>query len=143
MTLADVNILVNAFRADSEHHRRCADWLDSVVNGDSAYGVSPQVLCSFLRVVTHPKIFVRPSKREEAAEFAMILITQPHCHLVNPGSRHWDIFTHLCKTVDAKGNLIQDAWFAAIAIEAGCDWITLDRHFSGFPGLRWRGPQEE
>ena len=31
-------------------------------------------------------------------------------------------------------------WVAALAIESGCEWITADRDFSRFPGLRWRTP---
>jgi len=33
-----------------------------------------------------------------------------------------------------------DAWFAALAIESGCEWITPDRDYARFPGLRWRTP---
>ena len=36
-----------------------------------------------------------------------------------------------------------DAYVAAIAVESGCDWITGDRDFSRFPGLRWRHPIAE
>jgi uncharacterized protein len=39
-----------------------------------------------------------------------------------------------------KGNLITDAFHAALAIEWGCEWITTDRDFSRFPLLRWRHP---
>jgi predicted nucleic acid-binding protein len=46
----------------------------------------------------------------------------------------------LCKTASARGNLIPDAFFAALAIEAGCEWITTDRDFARFEGLRWRHP---
>jgi predicted nucleic acid-binding protein len=52
--LPDVNVLAYAFRDDSIDHARYRDWLDGVVNGDEAYGMSPQVLCSMARVVTHP-----------------------------------------------------------------------------------------
>ena len=38
--------------------------------------------------------------------------------------RHWGIFTDLCAEARAKGNLVQDAWFAALAIESGCEWVT-------------------
>ncbi len=41
---------------------------------------------------------------------------------------------------DARGNLMPDVWFAALAIESGCEWITFDRDFARFPGLRWRVP---
>ena len=36
--------------------------------------------------------------------------------------------------------IIQDAWFAALAIESGCEWITTDRDYARFPGLIWRAP---
>src|SRR3970040_71577 len=60
-----------------------------------------------------------------------------------PASRDWAIFRRLCLTAGAKGNLVADAYLAAIAIEAGGEWITLDRDFSRFPGLRWRHPLAE
>lgn len=41
---------------------------------------------------------------------------------------------------EAKGNLIPDAYHAALAIEYGCQWISLDRGFSRFPRLQWRHP---
>jgi hypothetical protein len=57
-----------------------------------------------------------------------------------PGERHWDIFQRLCREVNAKGNLIPDAYLAALAIESGSEWITTDRDYARFPGLRWRHP---
>jgi predicted nucleic acid-binding protein len=38
------------------------------------------------------------------------------------------------------GVVVQDAWFAALAIESGCEWITTDRDYARFEGLRWRAP---
>jgi hypothetical protein len=40
--------------------------------------------------------------------------------------RHWEIFTRLCAEADVYGNLVPGAGFAALAIESGCEWITLD-----------------
>lgn len=68
---------------------------------------------------------------------------QQHCHIVNTGARHWGIFTELCRKANLRGGRIQDAWWAAMAIEAGCYWITLDSDFDKFPGLRWRRPLED
>ena len=39
-----------------------------------------------------------------------------------------------------KATLVPDAYLAALAIESGSEWITTDRDFSRFPGLRWRHP---
>jgi hypothetical protein len=57
-----------------------------------------------------------------------------------PGERHWEIFTRLCRGTDAKGNVVPDAYLAALAIEAGAEWVTTDRDYARFPGLRWRHP---
>ena len=138
MTLPDVNTLVYAFRKDSRQHQRYSEWLDAIVNGDSPFGISPQVLCSVVRISTNPRIFKQPSERDEVLTFCTTLLEQEHCQLIQPGPRHWPIFIDLCRRAQASGNLVQDAWFAALAIEHGCEWITTDRDFARFPGLHWR-----
>jgi toxin-antitoxin system PIN domain toxin len=129
-----------AFRTDSVDHEKHRSWLEGVVSGPSAYGVSPQVLSGVIRIATHPKIFAKPSRLNDALAFTNALQSQPNCQIIEPGRRHWKIFTDLCKQSAATGNLVQDAWLAALAIEYGCEWITSDRDFSRFPGLRWRTP---
>ena len=140
MILPDVNVLLYAFRNDAPEHGRYHQWLESVVNGSEAYGISPQVLCSMVRISTHPRIYARPSKLEEALAFARLLQEQPIATVIQPGERHWSIFESLSRQSAVSGNLVQDAWFAALAIESGCEWITLDRDYARFPGLRWRVP---
>ena len=44
---------------------------------------------------------------------------------------------------NAKGNLVPDAYLAALAIESGCEGTTTDRDYARFPGLRWRHPLED
>jgi len=138
--LPDVNTLVYALRRDSRDHARYSRWLNTVVNDESAYGIAPQVLCSVIRLATDPRVFKQPSEFEEALQFCRALLEQPHCEVIQPGRHHWSIFVNLCRTAQASGNLVQDAWFAALAIEHGCDWITTDRDFARFPGLQWRTP---
>lgn len=140
MILADVNVLIYAFRNDSPDHDRYREWLESVVNGPEAYAVSPQVLCSFVRITTHPRIFRYPSRLEDAFAFTRVLQEQPNAVRATPGEYHWTIFETLCKESAASGNLIQDAWLAALAIESGCEWITVDRDYARFKCLRWRPP---
>jgi toxin-antitoxin system PIN domain toxin len=140
LILADGNVLVYAFRVDSKDHTLYKAWLEDVINGPSAYGVSPQVLASVVRTCSHPKIFIEPSGIDELLNFCDALITQPNARIVNPGDRHWAIFGKLCLDAKATGNLAQDAWNAALAIEAGCEWITTDRDYTRFQGLNWRSP---
>ena len=143
MILPDVNVLIYAYRADAERHGEYKAWLESVINGSAAYGVAPQVLSSVVRVCTHPRIFARPSSSRQAFEFCRVLLEQPNATVITPGERHWSIFEELCARSRATGNLVQDAWFAALAIEAGCEWITTDRDYARFPDLRWRAPLDQ
>jgi len=136
----DVNVLVYAHRRDTADHERYRSWLEHVVHSDLAFGVSDTVLAGFVRIVTHPRIFRLPTPLETAIAFAEAIRGRPNAVLISPGEGHWRLFTELCRTASAKGNLVPDAYLAALAIEAGCEWVTTDRDFARFTGLRWRHP---
>lgn len=141
MILPDVNVLIYAFRADLPQHALCRRWLTNVALGDARFGLSPMVLAAVVRIATNPRIFAIPTDLEEAFGFCDDLLAQPHCQVVEPGERHWDIFRKLCNESATRGARVSDAWFAALAIESGCDWITFDRDYARFPGLSWRMPE--
>ena len=138
MILPDVNVLLYAFRPDLPQHAPHKAWLDDLINDEATFGMSPQVLASLIRITTQPKTFALTTSLTSALNFTEALLNQPHCQIVEPGPRHWHIFTNLCRSANVSGNLIQDAWFAALAIESGCEWITNDRDYARFPGLKWR-----
>ena len=140
MILADVNILIYAHREDAADHRRFREWLEITLADTQPFGLSELVLSGFVRVVTHPRIFDPPTPGSRAIEFCDFLRQRPNAATIAPGARHWQIFSELCSKTRARGDLVADAYFAALAIESGCEWITLDRDYSRFPGLRWRHP---
>jgi uncharacterized protein len=113
--LADVNVLIYAFRRDSERHAVCKHWLDNVVRSDAQFGLSPLALSGLARIVT---------LRDRASWAAALAI-----------------FRRMCVEAGARGPLVVDAWFAALAIEHGCAWISYDRDYARFPGLDWRRPE--
>lgn len=84
--------------------------------------------------------FDPPAPLESALAFASAVRDRPNAVPVSPGPRHWPIFLDLCREVGASGNLVPDAWLAALAIEQGCEFVTTDRDFARFPGLRTRHP---
>jgi uncharacterized protein len=138
--LADVNVLIHAFRKDSLQHDVCKPWLDAVIGGDAQFGLSPLVLSAVARITTNPRVFVQPSPIAEVFAYCDALLAQPHCEIVEPQERHWSIFRQLCVETNTRGPRITDAWFAALAIESGCTWITFDRDYARFPGLSWQEP---
>ena len=140
MILPDVNILMYAYREDAPRHRRYRQWLEKVLDGREAFGISDLVLAGFIRVVTHTRVFSPPSPMRHALGFVGVVRGHPNCVRVTPGTRHWSIFLDLCRDGGIKGNLVPDAYLAALAIESGSEWMTSDRDYSRFPGRRWRDP---
>jgi toxin-antitoxin system PIN domain toxin len=140
LILPDVNVVIYAHRQDARDHRHFRAWLEDVVSADESFAMSELVLSGFVRIVTNPRIFRPPSSAEAAFTFCEQLLAQPGCVPVRPGPRHWGIFARLCRESGARGPLVPDAYLAALAIEAGCEWITTDRDFARFKGLRWRHP---
>ena len=141
MRLCDVNVLIYAHREDaSPQHEAYREWLEKEVNGGEPLGLSELVLSGFLRVVTQPKFLSQPTPLGVALDFVDQLARHPNTRFVRPGPMHFNIFLELCRTIGAHGKLVADAYHAALALEHACEWITADRDFARFPGLRWRHP---
>lgn len=132
--------MIHAFRTDASRHAVCKPWLDGVVRDQARFGLSPLVLSAVVRITTNPRSYLHPSPIEGVFAFCDNLLRQPHCEIIEPGERHWSIFKRLCGEAQIRGPEITDAWFAALAIEHACVWITYDRDFAKFRGLRWREP---
>jgi len=98
------------------------------------------VLSGCFRILTHPRTFDAPSPSRTAMAFLRQVREDTHAVVIAPGPRHWSVFMELCEKSDARGNLVPDAYLAALAMESGSEWITTDRDYARFPGLRWRQP---
>lgn len=140
MYLMDVNVLVYAHREDVAHHVAYRTWLESLINGLGTFGYSDLVLSGFLRVVTHPRIFEEPSPLVSALKFVQQIKEGQNAVCIAPGTRHWDIFRHCLETLEACGNDVADAYHAALAIEWDCEWVSADKGFRRFKGLKLRHP---
>ncbi len=140
MFLMDVNVLVYAHREDTPDHLMYREWLESIINGNAAFAYSELVLSGFLRVVTHPRVFEIPSALSSAVRFVTQIREANQAVCLAPGPMHWKIFLECLEQIDAKGNDIPDAYHAALAMEWGCEWVTTDKGFKRFKGLKNRHP---
>ncbi|MCO5991776.1 type II toxin-antitoxin system VapC family toxin [Actinoallomurus rhizosphaericola] len=140
MRLVDVNVLVYAHRPDMADHEQYRGWLFEMMDGPEPFAVSDLVLSGFVRVVTNRRIYKDPTPLTTALAAVSTLRNRSNCVPLVPGPRNWAIFTELCEKTGANGNDVADAYHAALAIEHGCEFITTDKGFSRFPGLRWRHP---
>lgn len=140
MILLDVNILIQAHREDADSHEAINTWLHQKLREPSGVAVSELVLSGCLRIITHSRVFNQPTPLKSALEFVEDFRSRPQVHIMEPGENHWQIFVELCRRDDARGNLVPDAYHAALAIETGSEWASLDRGFSRFQGLKWQNP---
>lgn len=140
MLLPDVNICIYAMRRDVEHHSAVSAWLSERLTGDEPVGIADLVLSSLVRTTTNHRIFEQPSTPEQAMDFCAALRSAPSAVPIRAGPRHWPIFERLIAQTRARANGVPDAYLAALALEHGATWVTRDRGFLRFPGLRVHDP---
>ncbi|HMN71456.1 MAG TPA: type II toxin-antitoxin system VapC family toxin [Rhodoblastus sp.] len=141
MDFPDVNVLIYAFRPNSDRHEESRRWLETTLRNGAPFAVSTLVLSSVVRIVTNRRAVAEVSTLDDALGFCSDILQQPNVRLIEPGERHWPIFERLCRTTNLVGPVISDIFIAALAMEHDCTVITYDRDFLRFPGLRWRTPE--
>lgn len=138
MRLCDVNIFVYAHRKDAPHHAFHRAWLEAELGSPRTFLYSELVLSALVRIVIHLRIFKPASPSKRALEFFDQIRVASGGIGIMPGARHWEIFSRLIVRTGARGNLIPDAYLAALGIEAQAEWISTDRDFEAFgPDLTW------
>lgn len=137
MLAVDTNVLIYAHREETELHQPAAAWLITLAQGVQRWALPVFCVAEFIRVVTHERVFSRPSTITDAARFIEALTDAPTCEVIQPGP---DFLQQLFKTAhesEATGNLIFDAQIAALCAEHGVNEIlTNDADFGRFSDLR-------
>lgn len=140
MHLLDANILIGAFRIDDPDHARLKAWLDETLRGGLVVTFPALVEVAFLRIVTHPRIFLSPTRLVDAVGFLQGIrasgLFREAPWTQSARERWWT----WCRDLDLRGDDVNDAYLAAIAAEARCVLVSRDRGFARFPGLDWRNP---
>jgi toxin-antitoxin system PIN domain toxin len=137
MILCDVSVLVAAGMPDSPHHPTCLGATREMLDGES-FAISELVLSAVVRISTAARIWARPTSLGSAFAYVNALRTHPAAVAIAPGRRHWRIFEDLVHQHRIQGGDVTDAYLAALAIEQGCEWWTIDGSFARFDGLRWK-----
>lgn len=112
--------------------------LRGLLQGGQPLGLYGPILGAVLRICTHPRIFKPPAAPETVFPFLDSLRRHSLAIALEAGPRHWSIFQDLVFNLRLRGGDVTDAWFAALAMEHGCERCTADAGFSRFPGLRLR-----
>lgn len=132
----DVNVLIAASRSDHPHHRTALRWLQDALAGSAdgnRFVLLPMVVAEFLRLVTHPKVFVSPTPMSDACAFIDAILAAPGVRLAPLGEECQPLL-RLCRSQKLHGNAVPDAWIASAVKIAGAHLVTFDRGFSRLLG---------
>lgn len=140
MLLLDANILIYAFRSDSPHHAACYGWLTGVLAGEEPVATTSVVELALLRISTLPALGTAAAGATEVFRFLASLRQQSWTVRIEPGEHHLKLFRDFCVKLKLRGNDLNDAFLAALAIEYDATLVTADKGFSRFPGLRILDP---
>jgi uncharacterized protein len=133
--VVDVNVLLAAFRADHVHHVRARPWLERTLKAGVRIIVPDLVWVGFLRLATNSHIFAVPATPAEAFEFVDAVCAAPSYANVAGLADGLAVFRDTALNSDAWGNLIPDAYIAALARAYASPVGSFDRDFRRFDGL--------
>jgi uncharacterized protein len=140
LLLLDASVLIYAFRRDSPHHGACYDWLGAALAGEEPVATTSLVELALLRISSLPGLGPAAAKPEDVFRFLDALRLQPGVLRIEPGERHPRLFAQLCDTLRLRGNDVNDAFLAALALEYDATLVSADRGFARFPDLRFIDP---
>lgn len=144
MLLLDVNVVMAAIRPhQSEDNASVRRWLDDRLNEPRTVLLSDLVVLAMIRIATNRRAFPDPVTPVHAVQFADTLRGAPPVRMVQPGSRHWSLFTGLVVEHGLRGNDITDAYLAALALEQRATFVTRDRGFRRFRQLTTLDPLDD
>jgi len=132
----DANILVYASDTGSPQHKRALDLLVRLAQDAGLVYLFWPVIMAYLRVATHPGVFVDPLEPSLARGNLADLIRRPQVRVVSEGRRFWSIYQEVTDAIPVRGNLVHDAHIVALMREHGVRTIwTRDRDFRKFDGI--------
>jgi toxin-antitoxin system PIN domain toxin len=138
--LVDASILIFASDGDSLQHAAAHSWLEDRLNGSVRVGLPWICLLAFMRIVTNPRVMMRPATMAAARSQVRIWLECDSVWIPSPGERHAEILDGLLALPGIHGNLVMDAHLAALAVEHGLEICSADADFARFPTVRWENP---
>ncbi len=141
MIAIDTNLLVYAYREDSEFYKTASENLRPVIEGSSAWALPWPCVHEFIAVVTSGKVYKPASPLPSALAFLESLFDSPQLHLLSESPGYFDKLREFSLAAGLSGPRIHDARIAALCLHHGVRELwTADRDFSLFPKLKTRNP---
>jgi predicted nucleic acid-binding protein len=91
-------------------------------------GLLGTVVTSYLRLVTHRKVFADPTPMPNAIAYVDALLERPGVAMLTMQDE-WSALKKLCLELDLSDNQVPDAWIAACVLQRRETLATFDRDF--------------
>lgn len=142
MLAVDTNVLIAAAMEEAEGHAAALAWVEGLRGGSRPWFVTWAVVYELLRVITHPRVFSRPLRADQAWQFVEGLRASPSFGVLTATSRHADVLGDLLgEHPRLAGNIMHDLHTVALMREYGVREIhTADKDFLQFRELRVVNP---
>ena len=139
MYILVANILIYAFRRDSPFHQPCYAWLTQVL-GDGEEVTAPSVVeLAVVRISTLPSLGASAATPQAVFAFFESL-TENGYQRLEPAMTHHSYWFQYCQELSLRGNDINDAFLAALALENNATLVSADEGFKRFQRLSWLNP---
>jgi toxin-antitoxin system PIN domain toxin len=139
MFVLDANILIYAFRQDSPYHAPCYDWLTTALSRGEDVTAPGVVELALVRVTTLASLGAAAATPQDVFTFLQAL-RQTSYRRLEPGDAHEAHFQRLCGELGLRGNDVNDAYLAALALERHAVLVSADKGFQRFRGVSWLNP---
>jgi toxin-antitoxin system PIN domain toxin len=140
--IVDANVLIYSVDQDARHHFSAKAWMSSALAGGETVVLPWLCLLAFVRITTHPRIFDRPLSIDQALDAVEAWLGAPPVCTAPPTQPLLATWRGLLGRVGVGGNLVNDAYLAALAVAADAELVSFDSDFSRFPGLKWVLPAD-
>ena len=139
-TLVDANILLYAKFSGFPQHVAARTWLDARLNDPEPIGIPWLSLAAFVRISTNRRVLAEPLSVTDAVAQLRQWTDRRNVWNPEPGSRFAALYAQLLEDSQASGNLVTDAYLAALALEHGLTVASSDTDFARFPKVKWLNP---
>lgn len=142
MIAVDTNILVYAHREDSSFHKAAFPKIKELAESTQDWSIPWPCVYEFLAIVTHSRIYKKPTPLKIALEQVQAWSDSPTLYLLgDPQKEKWKNFQTLFLKTNLSGAKIHDAKIAVICLHHEVDvFWTADRDFSRLPWLKIQNP---
>lgn len=137
----DVNVLLYASDTSSPVHVAARRFLERAATGGDLLCLGWPTVMSYLRMATHPRIFVSPLSPSEALGNVEVLTGRPHVRLLAEEPGFLEVYREVTGAFPVRGNLVPDAHLATLLKQHGVRTLfSRDTDFRKFSFLSLRDP---